>query len=548
MRSALLGGYWGFGNVGDEAVAATVVDDLRAAWPGVRLILTSERPEATARRYGVEAIGWREITPLVEAIAASDHVVIGGGGLWNSYHPFDVSDPLRDSSNYAQHVFALPLLARLLGKPATIFAVGGGEVRGDAPRRLAALGAACAGTIVVRDARSRAFMDELTGASAGDPRAARLAADPAFRLSAPSPAEIGGLATDIVWADACRPIVAVAREWLDAGTDELVRDFAALLRAAALASGRPVAFVPFDVALGGVSHFDDDEGLAERIAAAMPGVETRIVRGEHHPRAVARLLESAAVVVSMRLHGCILSVRAGVPVLGLGYDPKVAAVMGDIGLGDRVVGLDAIGRAETARRLAAMADDPAERAAVAAARETAVAASNRGPALLAEALRAARRPPLPPEAEALRDRYAAGFLTVRAAVERRLPGVARIVREAVNAGRPDDAQPLAATLSALLPESGEWPYLDAIARAGLGAPPSETLRLLADAERRGFARAWVRHVAATERLRAGDVAGAAEELRRLATEAPDHPGLDALRAAVEAARVPGPAAALGEGT
>ena len=532
-KSVVLFGFWGFGNLGDEAILSVVIEDIKAAWPGARLTLISERPELTRAMYQVEAIGWRQSAPLVEAIKAADHVVIGGGGLWNSYFPFlpaETDDPLRDHANFAARIFSTPLAALLLGVPCTIYCVGAGVVQGEGPFRLAALGAACAGSVIVRDQTSKAFMARLLE----DLGRVDVAADPAFSVSKPTDAELESLTDEIAFAGERAPIVGIARDWFGYSRSELANAFAATLSAAARLAGRPVVLLPMDVALHGYENLNDDVGLSEAIAARMPGVKTRIVRGEHHPRAAAHLIAQAAAVISMRLHGCILSIRGEVPVLGVNYDPKVAAVLNDLGLGDQIVSMDAIGLPETAERLARMATGSG-RVAVVKAREIASASSARGPAFLAEALDAGRLPCLPPQARALQARYAAGFIQARAAAERSLPVLAASLREASGSSRSDYAQPLAATLSALFPENGEWPYLDAIARASCHAPPSEVLALLECALSSGFPREWVLHVTITELLRMGDPGGAEKRLRELIAGFPDHPDLSELRRLVDAA-------------
>ena len=54
-RHIVISGYYGFGNAGDEAVLAGLVDTFRAAIPGVSLSVASADPEATRRMHGVDA-------------------------------------------------------------------------------------------------------------------------------------------------------------------------------------------------------------------------------------------------------------------------------------------------------------------------------------------------------------------------------------------------------------------------------------------------------------------------------------------------------------
>ena len=78
---ALLSGYYGFGNLGDEALLEVIVERTRRRFPSTQLEVLSATPQTTAARYGIAAVqrwDWREIR---SAIGRADVVISGGGGL-----------------------------------------------------------------------------------------------------------------------------------------------------------------------------------------------------------------------------------------------------------------------------------------------------------------------------------------------------------------------------------------------------------------------------------------------------------------------------------
>jgi polysaccharide pyruvyl transferase WcaK-like protein len=81
-RTALIAGYYGFGNTGDEAILAALVAGLAARRTTTRLVVVSGDPAQTRQRHGVDAVFWRDPLSIAEAVRASDLVVIGGGGLF----------------------------------------------------------------------------------------------------------------------------------------------------------------------------------------------------------------------------------------------------------------------------------------------------------------------------------------------------------------------------------------------------------------------------------------------------------------------------------
>ena len=52
------------------------------------------------------------------------------------------------------------------------------------------------------------------------------------------------------------------------------------------------------------------------------------------------LIGGAGLVISMRLHGVLFAAMCGVPVVGIAYDDKVAALLGELGCEGQSVGLE----------------------------------------------------------------------------------------------------------------------------------------------------------------------------------------------------------------
>ncbi len=81
MSRVLLSGYYGFGNLGDEALLEVIVDRMRRRFPSAQLEVLSATPQMTAANHRVESTprwDWRAIRA---AIARADVVLSGGGGL-----------------------------------------------------------------------------------------------------------------------------------------------------------------------------------------------------------------------------------------------------------------------------------------------------------------------------------------------------------------------------------------------------------------------------------------------------------------------------------
>ena len=83
----LISGYYGFGNLGDEALLDVIVTRLRAAYPGGSIDVLSADPAATSARLNVDATPRMDLGAVRRAIERSDVVLSGGGGLLGGSGP-----------------------------------------------------------------------------------------------------------------------------------------------------------------------------------------------------------------------------------------------------------------------------------------------------------------------------------------------------------------------------------------------------------------------------------------------------------------------------
>jgi len=269
----LVSGYYGAGNLGDEALLAGLVAALRRR--GVeRIAVLSASPHATRALHGVEA--HRRVAGLPAALMASDVVVSGGGGL------------LQDSTSRRSLDYYLGVigLARRLRRRVVVYGQSLGPL-------------------------SEAGRGRVARALRGVPLGLR--DEPSLDLAR----QLGLTATPL--ADAALLLPPPRERRRDAlvlaprGDQPLATE--ALLRLAehALRQGGRVQAVALQA-----GH---DGGEVARLRAALPAIEAPPI---DTPAAALELLAGARLVASVRLHGLILATLAAAPHVGLSYDPKVA--------------------------------------------------------------------------------------------------------------------------------------------------------------------------------------------------------------------------------
>src|SRR5262245_51808303 len=166
-RTALLVGYYGFGNTGDEAILEALASGLARRVAGVRLLVVSGNPEDTRRRHGLEAVSWLDLAGIADAVRQSDLVVVGGGGLFQDYWGIDAST-LLTSRHWGITFYAGPaVLAALSRKPFALHGVGFGPLASPEALRLTRAVGEAASSVSVRDEASRRLLAEAGVAESG---------------------------------------------------------------------------------------------------------------------------------------------------------------------------------------------------------------------------------------------------------------------------------------------------------------------------------------------------------------------------------------------
>ena len=299
----LLSGYYGFANAGDEAVLAGLVLSLRAVDPHLEITVLSINPRETQAAHGVRAVHRSRPKDLLPALARTDLLISGGGSLLQ-----DVT-----SAHGILYYLGVVRLAQMLGKRTMFGAQGVGPLRRARSRRLVAGVANRLDAVTVRDSESA---DLLRTIGVSRP-AIEVAADPALLLGpdvlTPSPSDTYGVAL---------------RPWH--GQEDLAVRLADACREA-LPQARPVLFPmqpQTDTLIG--EQFALLCNQQEKAGAVSPGGGLD---------ALVRAIGGCEMMVGMRLHALILAAAAGVPSVGLSYDPKVAAFMAQSGQGASVYDL-----------------------------------------------------------------------------------------------------------------------------------------------------------------------------------------------------------------
>ena len=330
----LISGFYGFGNAGDEALLSGM---LRALAPyGVKAVVISSDPAGTRALHGAAAVGRGDWRGIVRELRCADLFISGGGGLLQD----------RTSRRSALYYLGLLALAQRMGVPTYLYGQGVGPVETAVVRAAAGLILPRAAGAGARDRRSAAEFVRL----GLPPERVEVTADAAFALPPVSADEserallAAGIDADRRWIGlAWRPPVRSRRRRPGDGFHPDLETRSGSGKTGAGPAGSPARSVAFATArwakeieaciavlpMHPAMDLDEAHRIADEIAAS--GVHARVAGGGLDFRGVRAILAGVELVVSVRYHGLLFAASAGVPCVGIAYDPKVAALGEEFG-------------------------------------------------------------------------------------------------------------------------------------------------------------------------------------------------------------------------
>lgn len=327
-RPILVSGFYGARNLGDDLILTSISDAIEKNVPGGRVTVAAQNSVHVEKHQGYESFQRVDTNAANYHASTADAVVLGGGGLWHDY-TFERAGGLPGlfhGSKISVTGFAvLPLLANLRGVPLHVVGMGVGPLADSEARLMVAHLAKMASSVTVRDTESKALLDDIVGTT----DIAVQAPDVVYGI------DLSQFGSAVPSADKTdRLCIGVnLRPWArgEFETDAIVEKVAAGLQRVIATAGKPVHIVLLPMQEG--PSFD-----------RLPLAKLRDLIGSKatfeemsQPLSIDEYLtymRSIDVLVSMRLHACLLAHRVGTRAIGLSYDPKVALHFEELGRGE----------------------------------------------------------------------------------------------------------------------------------------------------------------------------------------------------------------------
>ncbi len=294
----IVSGYYGYKNSGDDALLLGMINSLKEQKPDIRIAVLSKNPCITKNDYALDSFSRFNIFQVRKGIKSSHMLINGGGSL------------IQDATSFKSLMYYLYVmrLAKKKGLKVFVYANGIGPLK-DKSLPYAKKVLQTVDMITLRDGHSQNVLKKM-GLEEGS---WKLSADPALLLS-PQDKKLSleilereNIPTDI-------KILSISVRPYDKNDPDFENKLAQISDTAYEKYGLTSVFVPLKPA--------SDLKLCESISSLTKHKSYVITRPLGVTESIG-LVSLSQVCIGMRLHMLIYCVCAGVPGIGITYDPKI---------------------------------------------------------------------------------------------------------------------------------------------------------------------------------------------------------------------------------
>lgn len=293
-------GSYGHGNAGDEAILKAILGELRTIDKDMRITVVCKDRKLINSMHAVNAVQRWNLIGLYRELRRAKLFISGGGSLIQ-----DVTS--RRSLIYYLHTISK---AKKLGCRVQMYGCGIGPINSEIDRRLSAsVIDKCVDIITVRDPESAKLLNELCVTK---PEII-LAADPVLNISVRAEEEAERF-LEQCGIDHGEDLICVSmRPW--PGFFEKSAEISEALRYCHEKYGLKTVLMPM--------NYKKDLAVS-RHTAETAGVPFTVLPDIDDAELAIAVMKKMKLVLAMRLHCLLYAACAGIPAVGVSYDPKVS--------------------------------------------------------------------------------------------------------------------------------------------------------------------------------------------------------------------------------
>lgn len=306
MKKVVISGYYGFDNIGDDAMVETFSELLKQKDAEVTIL--SKNPEKTKKQFNINAINRSNPIKIISVIKNSNILISGGGTL------------LQDITTVFSiwYYLFIILVGIILRKETYVLFQGIGPINNKFNIWLTKKILSKVNYIILRDNKAFEEMKKLDM----DTSKAIVATDLIFGLKIPEEDENIQLIKKYIqsYSSEKKYIGVSLRPWKNIRNEV---NFARVLDKIAEKYNAEIVFIPF--------HKSKDYAFSIKVIEKM-NCKNHLIYGDFLPSQIAGLMSLMDLNIGVRLHSLIFSTLASVPSIGISYDPKIDGFLQDLGM------------------------------------------------------------------------------------------------------------------------------------------------------------------------------------------------------------------------
>ena len=284
----LLAGYYGFGNLGDEAILEMTLKQILEITERENITVLSGSKSVTGKKYNVNTIDRYNILSILNALHSADVLIFGGGSL--------LQDVTSKRSLY--YYLFLIRLAKLMKNKIIMLSQGIGPIVNEKSKEAVRNTLSFVDYITVRDNYSKEFLVSI----GVDAKKIFLSTDPVINIKK------GCSFTNE--KQSTKKVCFSLRNWKDSDVSHKISMVAEKL----IANGIECHFIPF--------YYKEDLLLIDQIEEIL-GNKAVYYKERLSTDEAFDIIKTMDVMVGVRLHSLIFAAAANVPIVAVSYDHKV---------------------------------------------------------------------------------------------------------------------------------------------------------------------------------------------------------------------------------
>jgi len=310
-----IGGYYGFGNAGDELILKYLSEFFKKKYGAVLFALSHDTDYSHKLIETVEFIERNDFKKITEILSISDLTVLGGGGLFQDYDTLEPAALFAHPEYGVQSYANLPILSKIYKKPIAYLFQGVGPFFSVNAKRFARYAFSLADYISVRDEASYKLLSDMGY------KDVVLSADPVFLSNPAIGTRNAGMAR--------KKIGISLRRWAFGNVEEnCINIMAAFLKD--IIKENDIYFFSFQ----DFDEYNNDSYIYYRISKILND-DARFKLIRFNDCSMDKFEESIASMnffVGMRYHSIVLSAKHHIPFVALSYWNKVYELTKELSL------------------------------------------------------------------------------------------------------------------------------------------------------------------------------------------------------------------------